>query len=235
MRRSAHPPAQPRGLAALPSGVTAAANGLAGHTNGEPWSYSLGEGRVLQLDTLQSDDSGRVYFHDTSGDYYSVDRRGQVSLQLSVGDSGASLRCAATPAGDVGCSHPGIGLFGLRGSVPSPRILIDGVERFPSVAPFVTEGTTYLPFRDLAEAMRTSVAWMEDTGEVVVDGGSRTLRFAPGAAHASLNGERIPMEPAGIVRENVVYVPVRFFAEAFGAMVVWEGKTRVVQIVTNGS
>jgi len=233
LERDEHPAPLVRGITALPAGVQATANGLTGQAGDKAWQYSPAPGRNLKLDTLQKDARGHVYFHDDTGTFHGVDSRGQAVLQLSIVESGNALRCAVTPAGDIGCSHPEIGLFGMQGSATGLQMHVDGIQQFPAAEPFVKDGTTYLPFRYLAEAMDAAVEWKERTGEVTVVRGGRSVRFSPEAAHAYINDKQVPLEPAVIVRENAVYVPVRFVAEALGAMVVWEGKTRVIQIVTD--
>jgi hypothetical protein len=221
------------GILALPSEATVTDNGLSYASGDIRWRYTVAAGRTLLRETLQQDAQGNIFFHDDTGAYYGVDERGQAVLQLYIEDSGGSLQCRVTPAGDIGCSHPDIGLFGLRGySAAELRIFVDGKEQYPSSRPFVKEGTTFLPFRYLAEAMRASVAWNDETREVEMRWGSRSIAFASAGSSARIDGKQVPLEPAVIERNGAVYVPIRFFAEALGAMVIWEGKTRSIQIVT---
>ncbi len=221
------------GASTLPPEVSVTDNGLAYAAGDIRWRYTLGTGRTLRRDTVQQDAQGSTFFHDSAGAYYGIDNRGQAVLQLYIEESSRSLRCGVTPAGDVGCAHPEIGLFGLRSnSAAELRIFVDGEEQYPSSRPFVKEGTTFLPFRYLAEAMRASVTWNEESREVVMRWGSRSIAFAATGSSAWIDGKQVPLEPAVVERNGVVYVPIRFFAEALGAMVIWEGKTRSIQIVT---
>jgi hypothetical protein len=239
LNRRVDPELLRHGVAALPSGVAADEHGLRQsrasiHAEQTEWRYTIDTGRALKMNTLQSDSQGSVYFHDDSGAFHGVDNRGNALLHLSLGKVGTSLRCAVTPVGDIGCAHPDIGVFGIqRHANPSElRIYVEGIRQFPADKPFVKEGTTYLPFRYLAESMGASVNWNERTNVVQMRRGGRTIAFDPAGPYARVDGKQVPMEPAVIEREGVVYVPVRFFAEALGAMVIWEGKIRSIQIVT---
>ena len=107
---------------------------------------------------------------------------------------------------------------------------------FPDAAPEITNSRTMVPFRAMAEAMGYTVGWDDATHRVTAEHDGRTLSFLVGdnkllvRETPNSEWETLDMDVAPYINLDRTYVPVRFFAEAFGQTVKWDddNKTAVI-------
>jgi len=76
---------------------------------------------------------------------------------------------------------------------------------FHNLPPFLADDTTFVPVREVAEALGWSVAWQEESQEVVLQRGGVKVQL-----------------PASLLAERAV-LPLRTLAESLGAAVSWDG------------
>lgn len=129
------------------------------------------------------------------------------------------------------------------GGVPGQiGVMIDGeYVKFPDAAPELTNGRTMAPLRAVMEALGAKVTYnSNDDIRCTVNGVEYT--FAVGSTAVNLryvdydgegdapDMEGLIMDCAPYIRNGRTYVPVRFFAEALGYTVEWDGdfKTAVL-------
>lgn len=112
------------------------------------------------------------------------------------------------------------------------RVLVDGQEVvFPDARPFIdANGRTQAPARFVAQALGAAVNW--NAGAATFSGNGIDIILTPGSATAAVNGASVALDSAAVLREDRVYVPVRFIAETMGAGVQWDAEARTVQIIT---
>lgn len=107
---------------------------------------------------------------------------------------------------------------------------------FPDARPVIVEGRTLIPVRVLAErGFGYQVRWVGQTREVILTGltpaGSlRTVARTVGARTARVDGRAVALQVPAVIRQNRVYVPLRFVAETFAAEVGWDRALRMVGI-----
>ncbi|HAG07751.1 MAG TPA: hypothetical protein DCL13_06200 [Peptococcaceae bacterium] len=101
------------------------------------------------------------------------------------------------------------------------------------VAPFIESDRTFVPVRFLAYAIgvpENGVSW---------DGATRTVRLENRGVAVILrlretvlrrNGSPVQMDVAPVLRQNRVFLPARFVAEAFGYRVQWQQATKTVRV-----
>lgn len=107
---------------------------------------------------------------------------------------------------------------------------------FPDAAPEITNSRTMVPFRAMAEAMGYTVGWDDETRRVTAEHNGRTLSFKVGddelLVRETPDSEWVAskMDVSPYISLDRTYVPVRFFAEAFGQSVKWadDVKTAVI-------
>jgi len=105
---------------------------------------------------------------------------------------------------------------------------------FPmDVAPFIESGRTFVPVRFLAYAVgvpEDGVSWDAATRTVRLEnrGVAVTLRLRETVLRR--NGSPVQMDVAPVLRQNRVFLPARFVAEAFGCAVAWDGAARAVYV-----
>lgn len=105
------------------------------------------------------------------------------------------------------------------------------------VQPEITDGRTMVPVRAITEALGFDVKYNEDaqTGERTVDlsKGDTTIRLTIDKRELkkSVNGAAgtvKEIDTAPYIKEDLTFVPVRFFAEELGLDVQWDDATRTV-------
>ena len=107
---------------------------------------------------------------------------------------------------------------------------------FTDALPEITNSRTMVPFRAMAEAMGYTVGWDDAAHRVTAEHDGRTLSFSIGDNKLYIREtpasewETLDMDVAPYINYDRTYVPVRFFAEAFGQTVKWDddNKTAVI-------
>ncbi|MEC0371435.1 copper amine oxidase N-terminal domain-containing protein [Paenibacillus chibensis] len=112
----------------------------------------------------------------------------------------------------------------------SISVTLNGNEFTPDSAPFMERGSVYLPLRDIGELLGTIVYWDASSKTVSMTYPERVIKVKPGAVEAEVNGKQIKLTAPVKIVNGRVYVPLRFFSEAIGAGVDWNGSKRTVAI-----
>ncbi|MDF2938100.1 MAG: hypothetical protein K0Q90_3473, partial [Paenibacillaceae bacterium] len=96
------------------------------------------------------------------------------------------------------------------------------------VPPRLAGGTLLVPLRSIAEALGATVAYDGADGSITAakDGSRVVLR--PGDINAEKNGIAVQLAAVPVRDGDTVLVPLRFFAEAFGTSVKWDGNAKRV-------
>ncbi len=119
--------------------------------------------------------------------------------------------------------------FGGSGSI---QIKLDGSDIVSDSPPVIVDGRTLVPARALFEAMGGAVDWDGASREVTVTVGDVTVKLKIDSRKAYINGVETTLDvPAGIIGSRTM-IPVRFVSEAAGCEVSWDGKNRIVNIIT---
>ena len=101
------------------------------------------------------------------------------------------------------------------------------------VAPFIENGRTYIPVRYLAYAMGVNekdVIWDEATQTVTLSMEGTTVKLQVGNKVIYVNGQPREMDVVPLIRNERVFLPARFVAEAFGYNVGWRPYVQMVII-----
>lgn len=117
--------------------------------------------------------------------------------------------------------------------VPELSVQLNGeYVLFPDARPEITDDRTMVPFRAMAEALGFEVGYLD--GGVTAAGEAGTITFTVGEPeYVFTDGEGSvtgTMDTAPYIKEERTYVPLRFFAEAFGLQVLWDGDTRTAVV-----
>ena len=115
-------------------------------------------------------------------------------------------------------------LGGVAGQV---GVMVDGTYvQFPDAVPEVVNGRTMVPCRQVLEAFGGTVTY--ENGEAVCRLEGVTMRFQDGRDTALLTladgtETTVQMDVPCYYKNGRTYIPVRFFAEALGCDVLWDG------------
>lgn len=96
-------------------------------------------------------------------------------------------------------------------------------------------GRTFVPVRDLAEALGAQVSWDAGARKATITRGTTTVVLWIGNPTALVNGIRTPIDAKDakvvpFIETGKTYMPVNFVASSFGAVVSYDATTRVVTV-----
>lgn len=97
--------------------------------------------------------------------------------------------------------------------------------------PLVRGGRTLVPFRRLAELLGATVDWRPESRTVIMVLGNTTVQLTVGSNTALVNGQPAVLEVPADVVGGSTYVPLRFVAEALGALVDYDPETGAVIVI----
>ena len=108
-------------------------------------------------------------------------------------------------------------------TAPSQIVVNNRAVPSPSATPIVEKGNTLVPLRYVADALGASVSWDAGKRTVVATKWSDSITFREGSDTAFVVNGATSQKPKTvrlgakvIVRQNHVYVPLRFIAQTFG-------------------
>nr|WP_275589173.1 trypsin-like peptidase domain-containing protein [Paenibacillus sacheonensis] len=109
-------------------------------------------------------------------------------------------------------------------------VLVDGVKLSLNPAPVALKGTTFVPMRTIFAALHSSVTWEARTKTILAVKGSTTISLQIGSKRAVKNGKAIALTEAPRQIKGATMVPLRFIAEALGAVVQFDSVKHVIRI-----
>lgn len=110
---------------------------------------------------------------------------------------------------------------------------IDGTKVNFSNDPIMKDGTTLVPFRAIFEALQLKVGWNQATQTATGSNDTLKVELVMGSKSAKVNGKTVSLAQAPSVINGSTMVPLRFVAEASGAVVYWDNKKRHIDILFN--
>jgi len=117
----------------------------------------------------------------------------------------------------------------VQASGSNINIVINGSLISTDVSPIVSNGRTLVPLRVISETLGANVVWLDD-GRVNITKNNKAITLRVNQTNALIDDRVVQLEAAVILVQGRTMVPVRFIAEAFGAIVNWDDTTRVVSI-----
>nr|WP_260440092.1 stalk domain-containing protein [Cohnella lubricantis] len=102
-------------------------------------------------------------------------------------------------------------------------------------APIIKQGVTMVPFRAIAEALGVSVVWNQTAKTITAsglsgDGQPVQLKLTVGQKTAAVDGTNIELLEAPVNQQGHVLIPLRVFADQFGAKTGWNQTAHTVSI-----
>lgn len=99
--------------------------------------------------------------------------------------------------------------------------------------PFIQNGHTLVPFRELLTKLGAKIGWDPVARKVTASKGGTTIELTVDSDTAYINGENKKLEAPARIQNGRTYVPARLVLETFGAKVGWNGDFRLVLVSTD--
>ena len=109
------------------------------------------------------------------------------------------------------------------------KIIINGQEVIPDVAPHIVNNTTMVPVRFVAELCGASVSWHDMIGVAEISRENETIELYTDG-RVLKNGQLVSSDVPFEIFDNRLMVPLRFIAETFGLTVKWDSDNSAVFI-----
>lgn len=110
------------------------------------------------------------------------------------------------------------------------NITYNGNKIDSDVPPYVKDGRTLAPIRAILEALGMTVSWDGATQTATAVKADITISVTINSNIAIVNGEQKTLDVPAEITNGRTFVPVRFFGEALGMTVDWDGYTKTVII-----
>ena len=98
------------------------------------------------------------------------------------------------------------------------------------VAPELKNSRTMLPIRFIAEQLGAAVEWDSNNNTVIIKGNGIDIKIPVGSKKATVNGQSKELDSPAYVESGRTFTPLRFIAEALGAIVDWNGNLQTIVI-----
>lgn len=108
------------------------------------------------------------------------------------------------------------------------RVVLNDLELFFDVDPFIYQGRTMLPLRKILEKLGCDVTWNEKTGVISVSRYNDKLEFKSNSKSVVLNARDYEMDVPILLKDGRSFISVRFLTEFLGGKVDWNSDERMV-------
>lgn len=99
--------------------------------------------------------------------------------------------------------------------------------------PFLDENSrTQVPFRVVLEAFGATVKWDQSIQTAIAEKDGVQVDVKIGEKYIIKDGKRIENDTSAVILNGKTYLPIRKVMEAFGADVVWNAESKVVDIIS---
>lgn len=109
-------------------------------------------------------------------------------------------------------------------------VLVDGLPVNFDAPPVIQNDRVLVPFRAVAEALNVPVSWDAWTRTVTAAGKEVSLRLQIANQTAYVNDKPVRLDAPPVTVNNRTLIPLRFFSEALGCRVAWDGERKEVQV-----
>jgi hypothetical protein len=118
------------------------------------------------------------------------------------------------------------------GEKESIRVLLDAQYVSFDEAPFISNGTLFVPFRPLFEPLGLEIQWNTETKTITGEKKGTRIELQVDNPVAEVNGKKVELPVAPTLVNDNTFVPLRFVSESLDAQVEWMDSSRSVMILT---
>lgn len=117
--------------------------------------------------------------------------------------------------------------------VGSTSYNINGYTQTMEVAPYVSNGRTYMPILYVANALsiqENDIKWDPHIQSITLMKGDKVVQLKIGSTTLLVNGAAIRMDVAPEINNGRTCLPISLIAQAFGAYASWDFETQTVRL-----
>ena len=113
------------------------------------------------------------------------------------------------------------------------QVVVDGQSlQFTDTVPYSSNNTVFVPFRAIFQELGLQVEFESKTQKVTGKRDGLKIELTIGSRSAKVNGKVQTLTAAPVIKNNTVFVPLRFIGQAAGAEVYWNADSSTVEIDT---
>jgi ABC-type Fe3+-hydroxamate transport system substrate-binding protein len=101
-------------------------------------------------------------------------------------------------------------------------ILVDGKPVSTDVSPQVIKGNTLVPYNSIVAALGGKANWNEKSKTVTIEKDGIKVTYTAGSTSAYKNQEKMTLGTPPVIKNGVLFVPLRNLAESLGMWVKWD-------------
>ncbi|QHW30872.1 copper amine oxidase [Paenibacillus rhizovicinus] len=103
------------------------------------------------------------------------------------------------------------------------RVIVNGTDLKGSNPPVLKNNTTFLPMRDVANALHATLNWDNKTRTATIASGGKKVAFTMGAKSMVVNGQTVPLETPAYLQQSggnsLTYLPLAALSKGLGYQV----------------
>lgn len=96
--------------------------------------------------------------------------------------------------------------------------------------PILENNRTLIPINLISSELGLDVEYLEDGKIVIIKKDDVTIELEIGSVDAKVNGKQVELDVKPLIKDNNIFVPLRFIAETLGEKVIWDGKAKIVLV-----
>ncbi|MZP30138.1 AMIN domain-containing protein [Heliobacterium undosum] len=116
---------------------------------------------------------------------------------------------------------------------PSPetvKLVINGKSVIPDSPPVIVKDRVLVPVRVVSEQLGLKAAWNSEKYEATLEGEGQTILLRPGQREANVNGKAVSLDAPAQLRDNRLFVPLRFVGASMGGKIDWDSASRTAYV-----
>ena len=128
---------------------------------------------------------------------------------------------------------------GNNRKVSVANVKVNGFDLYSEYKPYVDNGRTFVPLRELTELMGANVKWNQKTKSVSISMMDKDVKLKINSSVVYVNGKKMRIDDASVPKltqytaqnnECKTMVPLRFLSESLGFSVDWDQNKRLAMI-----
>lgn len=96
--------------------------------------------------------------------------------------------------------------------------------------PILENNRTLIPIKLISGELGLDVEYLEDGKIFKIKKDDLTIELEIGSVDAKVNGKQVKLDVKPLIKDNNIFIPLRFIVETLGEKVIWDGKNKIVLV-----